>query len=229
MQPHTNFNPNKSSSFRKPPFKPQGYLHEILAYDFLIAFIHDITDNHDYTTTDNDVVTEEAPKEVDNDTRLINAMTSSNRKLPPGDIRRVMSNNSTHFVNKMEYYVTSHKTLSPTKFSLVDRGANGGVAGYDEPIVIKTHRTVEIKGIDNHHVNNIDIGTVGGLVHTLQGPMISIMHQYSLLGKGSSIHSPCQMEWYKNDVNDKSFDVPGGLQRIKTPEGYIIPLFVKTA
>ena len=41
------------------------------------------------------------------------------------------------------------------------------------------------------------------------------------------MHSPCQMEWYKNDVNDKSFHVPGGLQRSKSLEGYIIPLLVK--
>ena len=53
------------------------------------------------------------------------------------------------------------------------------------------------------------------------------MHQYALLGKGSSIHSPSQLEWYKNDVNDNSIHVPGGLQRIITLEGYIIPLTIK--
>jgi hypothetical protein len=53
------------------------------------------------------------------------------------------------------------------------------------------------------------------------------MNQYALLNKGSSIHSPCQFEWYKNDVNDKSFLVPGGLQRIQTLDGYIIPLSIQ--
>jgi hypothetical protein len=53
------------------------------------------------------------------------------------------------------------------------------------------------------------------------------MHQYALLHKGNSIHSPCQLEWYKNDVNDKSVHLPGGLQRIQTLEGYIIPLSIK--
>jgi hypothetical protein len=42
-----------------------------------------------------------------------------------------------------------------------------------------------------------------------------------LLNKGSSIHSPCQFEWHKNDVNDKSILVPG--QQIQTLDGYIIP------
>jgi hypothetical protein len=53
------------------------------------------------------------------------------------------------------------------------------------------------------------------------------MHQYALLYKGSSIHSPCQFEWYKNDVNDKSTHVPGGLLRIQTLDRYIIPLSIK--
>jgi hypothetical protein len=45
--------------------------------------------------------------------------------------------------------------------------------------------------------------------------------------KGSSIHSPCQFEWYKNEVNDKSILVPGGLQHLQTLVGYIIPLSVQ--
>jgi hypothetical protein len=53
------------------------------------------------------------------------------------------------------------------------------------------------------------------------------MHQYALLNKGLSIHSPCQFEWYKNDVNEKSILVPGGLQRIQTLDGYIIPLSIQ--
>jgi hypothetical protein len=100
--------------------------------------------------------------------------------------------------------------------SLIDRGANGGVAGTDVRVIFKTGRTVDIRGIDNHQCTNIDIGTVGGVIQTQNGPVIGIVHQYAVLNKGSTIHSPCQFEWYKNDVNDKSiFD------------GYIIPLSIK--
>jgi hypothetical protein len=53
------------------------------------------------------------------------------------------------------------------------------------------------------------------------------MHQYALLDKGSSIHSPCQFEWYKNNINDKSILVSGGLQCIQTFDGYIIPLSIQ--
>jgi hypothetical protein len=47
------------------------------------------------------------------------------------------------------------------------------------------------------------------------------MHQYVLLGKGSSIYSTSQLEWYN------SIHVPGGIQRIVSLEGYIIPLTIK--
>jgi hypothetical protein len=80
--------------------------------------------------------------------------------------------------------------------------------------MLKTNRTVDIKSIDNHQCTIIDIGT-GSVIHTTKRHVISIMHQYALLNKGSSKHSPCQFEWYKNDVNDKSILVPGGIQQIK--------------
>jgi hypothetical protein len=78
--------------------------------------------------------------------------------------------------------------------------------------------------LTNHQCTNIDIGTVGGVIQTQKGPIIGIMHQYALINKGSTIQPPCQFEWYKNDLNDKFINFPGGLQRIKTLDGYIIPL-----
>jgi hypothetical protein len=123
-----------------------------------------------------------------------------------------------------KYHTIKNTGISP---SLVDWGANGGVAGSDVRVIFKTNRSVDIQGIDNHCSTNIEIGTVSGVIHTHKGPVIGIMHQYALLKKGSSIHSPCQFEWYKNDVNDKSIHVPGGLQRIQTLDGYIIPLSIQ--
>jgi hypothetical protein len=127
----------------------------------------------------------------------------------------------------VEYKVSYHKEHHGISLSLVDRGANGGVAGNDVRVIFKTNCTVDIKGIDNHCCTNINIGTVGGVIHTNKGRLIGIMHQYALLYKGSSIHSPCQFEWYKNYENDKSILVPGGLQRIQTLDGYMIPLSIQ--
>jgi hypothetical protein len=108
----------------------------------------------------------------------------------------------------------------------MDRGANGGVAVTDVRAIFKTGQTVDIRGIDSRQCTNIDIGTVGGVIQTQTGPIIGIMHQYALLNKGSTvIHSPCQFEWYKTEVNDKSINVP--LQQIQTLDGCIIPLTIK--
>jgi hypothetical protein len=84
---------------------------------------------------------------------------------------------------------------------------NGGVSGADVRVSFPTNCTDNIKG----NVIDIGIGTVGGVFQTQHGPVISIMHQYALLRTGSYIYSPSQLEWYKNNVNDKSIHVPGGL------------------
>jgi hypothetical protein len=163
--------------------------------------------------------TDEVVDPETSDTLLVNtAKRSRTNPLPPGDIRRVLSKNSRRSVNLAhnEYKVSYHKASSGQSLSLIDRGANGGVAGTVVRVIFKTGRTVDIRGIDNHQCTNVDIGTVGGAINTQKGPIIGIKHQYALLNKGSTIHSPCQFEWYKKDVNDKSINVSGGHQRIQT-------------
>jgi hypothetical protein len=62
----------------------------------------------------------------------------------------------------MRVFVSAHSQTST--MSLVDCGANGGVAGSDVRVIFKTSRTVDIKGIDNHQVTDVPIGTVGVLL-----------------------------------------------------------------
>ena len=101
------------------------------------------------------------------------------------------------------YSVSSHK--SQKAGSLVDRGANGGIAGDDIRIIEKLDQTVNVRGIDNHQITNIPIVMARGVIKTQHGPGIAILHQYTYTGQGKSIHSSGQLEWYKNDVNNKSF------------------------
>jgi hypothetical protein len=71
---------------------------------------------------------------------LINAAKgSSSNHLPPGDIRRVMSKNSKRSVHTacIEYKVSYHKEDHGISPSLIDRGANGGVAGNDVRVIFK--------------------------------------------------------------------------------------------
>jgi hypothetical protein len=215
------------------PSQRQVNLHEISVFDFLQANAHQLEQIPELDSELNDEDTEEfqnAQQDSEPDTLtdsvLVHAAKSKSNKLQPGDICRVMSKTSKQSVNltHVVYSVSAHKSSNP--HSLVDCGANGGVAGDDVRVIFCTECTVDISGIDNHQVTNIDIGTVGGVVMTQKGFVIAIFHQYALLGKGHSIHSPCPLEWYHNDVNGKSIHI-NGLQCIKTLDGYVIPHAIK--
>ena len=73
-------------------------------------------------------------------------------------------------------------------------------------------------------MTNVPIVTAGGVVNSQYGPVIAILNQYAYVGRGRSIHSSAQLEWYKNDVNDRSIKVEGGLQRMLTLDGYVHPI-----
>ena len=109
---------------------------------------------------------------------------------------------------------------------MVDRGANGGLAGSDMCVLHKTHQKINIQGIDNHEVTGLDVVTAATLLNTSQGKVIGIFNEYAYLGKGSSIHSSGQLEWFKTNVDEKSVKVDG-TQLITTLDGYSVPLFIK--
>ena len=86
---------------------------------------------------------------------------------------------------------------------------------------------VDVSGIDHHELVNLPMCTVGGVVASQHGPVIAVMHQCACVGCGSAMHSSGQLEFCKNDVNDKSSKVPGGQQCITTCDGCVHPLDVK--
>ena len=110
--------------------------------------------------------------------------------------------------------------------SLVDRGANGGLAGSDVRILGTSSRICTVTGIDNHEIPGLDLVQCAALVETNHGMVTLIMNEYAYYGKGHSIHSSGQIEWYTNTVDDKSVQV-GGQQRIVTIDGYSMPLVCK--
>ena len=206
------------------------------------SFLHDMNSNEPTshpTNGDNHDPTEEF---------LINS-TTTNSTISPADIRKVLSsvNNSKpadsikpqdeisingikyRKANKhIIYTVSEHKQNSNA--SLVDRGANGGIAGNDVRLIpslsTNPNKTVNVMGIDNHQITSIPLASVGGISTSQHGPVILIFHQYAHYGKGKSIHSPIQMESFSNHVNDKSIKTGGG-QFIQTNDGYTLPLDIK--
>ena len=123
---------------------------------------------------------------------------------------------------QISYTVTKVNT-SRTNGSLVDRGANGGLVGSDMRIINTTGRTINVNGIDNHQISNLDIVTAGAYMKSQRGPVIGIFHQYANIKTGKSIHSSGQLEQYESQVDDKSMKV-GGCQRIITLDNYCFPL-----
>ncbi|KAL7568352.1 hypothetical protein ACA910_018482 [Epithemia clementina (nom. ined.)] len=107
--------------------------------------------------------------------------------------------------------------------SLVDRGANGGLAGVDVCILSHSKRKISVTAIGNHELSNLDIVTCAGIINTNHGKVVLIMNEYTYYGQGSSIHSAGQIEWYKNHVDDKSVN-SGGTQCITFLDGYETPL-----
>ena len=123
------------------------------------------------------------------------------------------------------YHISKHK--SSTIGSLIDRGANGGLAGGDVRVLSYTGRTVSVTGIDNHALPGLEIVTCATLLNTDKGKVILIMNEYAHYGRGNTIHSPGQIEWFKNKCDDKSVKV-GGKQVIQFLDGYIAPLECKS-
>ena len=109
---------------------------------------------------------------------------------------------------------------------LIDRGANGGLAGANMR-VLKKHRKINIVGIDDHELTGLNMVTAAALLDTQKGPIIGIFHEYALLGKGKSIHAAGQIEWFNCKGDDRS-KVVGGAQRIETSDGYVIPVSIES-
>ena len=107
--------------------------------------------------------------------------------------------------------------------SLVDRGANGGLAGLDVRILSRSSRKCTVTGIDSHELQGLDVVQCAALVETNHGIVNLIMNEYACYGNGHTIHSSGQIEWLKNSVDDRSVQV-GGKQRICTTDGYAMPL-----
>ena len=108
--------------------------------------------------------------------------------------------------------------------SLVDRGrANGGVVGSDVRILSRSSTKCTLTGIDSHELQGLDVVQCAALVETNHGIVNLIMNEYACNGKGHTIHSSGQIEWFKNSVDDRSVQV-GSKQRICTIGGYAMPL-----
>ena len=140
------------------------------------------------------------------------------------DISNVLSVKRSRQIQVCQRYLFQH--ANHTNQQLVDCGANGGLTGSDMRVIHRPHRKINIQGIEIHKVTGLDVVTAATLLNTSQGKVIGIFNEYAYLGKGSSIHSSGQLEWFKTNVDEKSVKV-GGTQLITTLDGYSVPLLIK--
>ena len=176
--------------------------------------------------------TEESPPDTPVQTLANKCLADSG--IDPTDIQNVLSvsqakqNMSFHEPPRQ---IQSHQRYAftgvhQTNHQLIDRGANGGLAGADMRIIHTTPRKINIVGIGDHELTGLNVVTAATLLDTQKGPIIGVFHEYAHLGKGKSIHAAGQMEWFNCKVDDRSQHV-GGTQSIQTSEGYVIPLFIE--
>ena len=100
--------------------------------------------------------------------------------------------------NHFTYHVAQ---ASQAKYgSLVDRGANGGLAGSDVRIISGSSRKFTVTGIDSHELQCLDVVQCAALVETNHGIVNLIMNEYACYGKGNTIHSSGQIKWFINSV-----------------------------
>ena len=144
--------------------------------------------------------------------------------------RNISSQESSRQIQTHQRYVFAR--VNQTNHQLIDRGANGGLAGADMRgadmrVIHTTPRKFNIVGIDDHELTGLNVVTAATLLDTQKGPIIGVFHEYAHVGKCRSIHAAGQMEWFNCQVDDRS-KLVGGAQCIQTSEGYVIPLSIES-
>ena len=180
-----------------------------------------------------DEPTEEPPSDTSTQTLVNKCLAESG--IDPTDIQNVMSvsyakrdissHESSRQIQTHQRYVFAR--VNQSNHHLIDRGANGGLAGADMRVIHTTPRKINIVGIDDHELTGLNLVTAAALLDTQKGPIIGVFHEYDHLGKGRSIHAAGQMEWFNCQVDDRS-KIVGGEQRIETSEEYVIPLSIES-
>ena len=147
--------------------------------------------------------------------------SSHHSTTPPSSSRPAWQMNE----HNVTYHVANHDTT--VSGALVDRGANGSLAGSDVRLIeFDAFRFADITGINDTEVKGLKIATVAAVTTTQAGPVVLIIHQAAYMGKGKTIFSSAQMEHFRTTVNDRCCTL-GGAQNLVTLDGYVIPLQVR--
>ena len=111
---------------------------------------------------------------------------------------------------------------------LVDRGANGCIIGSNMTILDRTGRFIDLTGIEDHTVRELNIVEAAGVMKSHKGPVIVHIYQGAYMPDGKSILAPLQVEAYGGTVIDKARDANKGIQPyVQSKDGYRFPLAMR--
>ena len=132
-----------------------------------------------------DETTEESPPDTPAQTLVNKCLADSG--INPKDIQNVLS------VSQAKWNMSSHEPprqiqshqryvfaeVHQTHHQIIDRGANGGLAGADMRVIHTTPRKINIVGIGDHELTGLNVVTAATLLDTQKGPIIGVFHEYA--------------------------------------------------
>ena len=122
----------------------------------------------------------------------------------------------------------STRTLRNLIAALLDRGANGCVIGPNMHVGYRTTRYIDLIGLRDHTVQELNIAEGLAVVKSQQGNIIIHIRQGAVMSDGRTILSSLQLEAFGCSIVDKAPMVNDNAQpHIRSPEGYIIPLSIE--
>ena len=139
---------------------------------------HDTDPHPEHNPTDTPT-SDPTPPESPADHNLDNTEPCEAFTFDDSTLEHIMDTYSPSYsVNKIHIYHVSKHSSSYYGF-LIDRGANGGLAGSDVRILERTGRTVSVTGIGNLELPGLDLVTCDSLLNTNHDKVILIMHEYA--------------------------------------------------
>ena len=84
--------------------------------------------------------------------------------------------NQKYSINNIVHSASKRSITNSRNGTLIDWGANGGLAGNNIKVFNNTGRKGYVQVTDNHQITDTPIVTIAGVINTQCGDMILIMH-----------------------------------------------------
>ena len=121
----------------------------------------------------------------------------------------------------------SKKIIKKIRGALVDRGATGGIAGWDMSMVNGSEQFIDLTGLQEHIVRQLRLVHAAFVCESHLGPTICHVPQQAHMPDNKSILSTIQMEAYGCIIQDKPKKVSGEQPYVQSPDGYRFPLKIR--